>query len=115
MLTKVALTLAFTAVTFMYANPPSRIEAIFDSTGQFLTVRADHPTRDMNKHYIKLIVIKLNGKEIINQSMMSQANAEHQDAVYKIVDAKSGDKIEAEATCNIFGSKSITIVAPGKK
>ena len=114
MLTKITLTLSITAVVFLFANPPSRLEAVLDSTGQFLTVRADHPTRDINKHYIKLIVIKLNDKEIISQSLASQADAEYQDAVYKIVDAKSGDKIEAEATCNIFGSKSITIIAPGK-
>jgi hypothetical protein len=115
MVKKIALTLTVAMVVFLSATPPSRIEAAFDSTGQILSVRVDHATRNVNNHYIKLITVKLNGRLIISQSLASQADAVYQDAVYKIIDARSGDKIEIEATCSMFGSKSVTITAPGRK
>ena len=95
------------------ANPPDSLRMNLDSTG-LLTVQVFHLVKDPAKHYITKVVVELNGKTIIQQSLSSQTDNKVQELIYKIIDAKVKDKIAVTANCNITGKKK-DILTVGEK
>ena len=71
-----------------------------------------HEVKDASEHIINKVVVKLNGKEILKQEFLTQENTEKQTVIYQIHDAKSGDKLEVTAHCNVFGKKKETVQIP---
>ncbi|MDH5185556.1 MAG: thiosulfate oxidation carrier complex protein SoxZ [candidate division WOR-3 bacterium] len=102
-------------ITSAIAHPPDSLELNLDSTG-ILSIKVFHTVKDEAKHYITKIVVELNGKEIIQQSVNSQVSKNEQHALYRIIDAQEGDKITVTAICNITGKKKETLMktAPEK-
>jgi len=86
------------------AHPPDSLRLSLDST-QLLTIQVFHPVKNPVKHYINKVVVDLNGKTIIEQSLSSQTDNKVQELIYKIIDAKVKDKITVTANCNITGRK----------
>ena len=95
------------------AHPPDSLSMRLDSTG-LLTINIFHPVKDQAKHYINKVLVELNGKTIIEQSLNSQTDKNVQDIIYKIIDAKAKDKIAVTAYCNITGKKKYTLTVMEK-
>lgn len=93
--------LAFSIVAF--AHPPLDIIFNYDSKNKVLSVGILHPVEDLQKHFIKKINIKVNGKDWIAQNFSNQIKLEAQAASFAVVDLKKGDIIEVLAICNQSG------------
>lgn len=96
-------------------HAPKDIAAGFDIEEHLLKVVVTHDTRDASKHFVDRIEIKLNGVNILEQQFASQQDKAVQEAVYRIIDAKVGDKIEVVAGCNISGRKKATVTVKKPK
>jgi len=92
-----------------FGHPPDSLSLDYNQETHILKVTAFHPTKDVFKHIIAKIVVKLNNKEVVAQEFLSQMNREKQEVVYMLFDAKAGDKITVIATCNVYGKGKKTI------
>ncbi len=96
----------------LFAHGPDKITLTWTSGENLLTVDVEHGVSNTESHYIDDIKIELNGEEIIVQKWDKQETAEGQTAVYKITQAKPGDKIEVTADCSKIGKMSQTLEIP---
>ena len=102
--------IALTALaTSGFGHPPSAVTARFDTDEHLLTITVMHDVRDAAKHYIDQIEVEHNGKKIIEQRFKQQIDLNTQEALYRIIDARVGDKIKVTARCSISGKKSVEI------
>ena len=90
-------------------HPASKIHVNYNPTDQMLIVIADHSTKDVSKHWIDQIIVKLNKEEIIQKTFNYQLDIEKQKAVYFIPDVKKGDEIVVITRCNVYGKKKAKI------
>jgi hypothetical protein len=97
-----------------FGHPPSGMTARFDTDEHLLTVTVMHSVKDAAKHYIDEIEVDLNGKQMIKQQFNRQTDMKLQEVVYKVIDARVGDKIKVTADCNISGKKSLEITVEKK-
>jgi hypothetical protein len=109
---RISILLGF-VVAFLYpatimAHPPKGLAAEYDIAAQKLTVRIDHGSFSPSMHYINKVEIKKNGQPAIDQTYKSQPDKNPFEYTYEIP-AKVGDILEIKASCNIFGSKTISI------
>jgi hypothetical protein len=93
------------------AHPASDIEMNYDTENKVIKVTMTHVTKDQSEHFINKVVIQVNGKRRIEQTYPEQKDKQTQNALFLIIDLKSGDKIDITAHCNVFGKlkKSFTI------
>jgi len=104
------LLLAFSSA---YAHAPGKVDPEFDLNEQLLKVRVQHQVKDEAKHYVSQVIVELNGKKIIEQTLETQESLAGEKLVYRITDAGIGDTIAVTAVCNISGKKKVSIkVAP---
>ena len=92
-----------------FGHPPSAVTARFDTDESLLTVNVMHSVRDAAKHFVDEIEVEINGKKMIEQKFARQTDMGMQEVVYRVIDAKVGDKIKVTAGCNISGKKSVEI------
>lgn len=108
-----ALILALVLLTPLVAHPPSNIELEYDPETGILSVEVAHGVSDASKHYVNEVEVELNGVKLIEQSFRTQVDGEKQHAVYKVIDARVGDKFTVEAYCNISGKKKAQLEVTG--
>lgn len=89
----------------LVAHSPKGVDLDYDAETGVLSVEIAHSVNNASKHYIYKVVVELNGKRIVEQKFKSQTDEEIQQVLYKIIDAKEGDKISITAYCNISGKK----------
>ena len=92
-----------------YATPPQDVKVSYDANSQTLTVTITHKTLSKSLHYIKYVDIKKNGTLVSNNKYDNQPDPEMFTYTYNLA-AVEGDKLEITASCNIFGSKTTTLV-----
>ena len=97
------LILVFAVSASLYSHPASKMNAVFDIEKSLLNIDFDHQVKDRMQHFIFVVSVELNGKEIINQKLHSQEDLLKGSLVYKISDAKAGDKLTVKARCNKGG------------
>lgn len=90
------------------AHPPKSLTAAYDIQSQKLTVRIDHGSFSPSMHYINKVEVKKNGQPVINQTYKNQPDKNPFEYTYEIP-AKAGDVLEIKATCNMYGSKTVSI------
>jgi hypothetical protein len=96
------------------AHPPDSIAAEYDTLVQTLKIRIMHNVKDAQKHYINKVEVKINGSKKVEQSSSRQSDNTAQELVYRIIEAKPGDRLTVEARCNITGKlKAEFIFGPG--
>lgn len=93
----------FMSGSFALAHPPADIIVNYNSNNKILSVGIAHTVENPQKHFIRLITIKVNGKDWITQNFSNQINADTQAASYAVVDLKKGDLVEVTAYCNKKG------------
>jgi thymidine kinase len=97
------------------ANPPKTVSAEYDLAAQKLTVKIDHSSFSPSMHYIKTVEVTKNGKVVLAQAYKNQPDKNPFEYSYDLP-AAAGDVLEIKATCNMYGSKTIsmTITKPIK-
>jgi hypothetical protein len=112
-LTAVIIGIALTAS--LYSHPATEITAKFNAPTKSLILTYLHAVKDNADHYISEVKIELNGKLIITQSLSKQENNISGDLMFKIPEAKEGDKITIKTKCNKIGTKDYTLTVSGKE
>jgi hypothetical protein len=108
-----AVLLFFAQVAVAYAHPPSDIKITFDPATKKVNAVIMHRVNNVLSHYIKKVVVTINGKAIIEDEFFRQDNKISQTVTYVLPDIKDGDVISVEGYCSISGSltQEITIGA----
>jgi desulfoferrodoxin (superoxide reductase-like protein) len=97
-----------------YANAPQDVKLEYNALTQNLAVTITHNSSSSGFHYIKYVEIKKNSVVLSTEKYDSQPAGTFT-YNYK-VPAVAGDKLEVNATCNIFGSKTAAVtVSPATK
>ena len=109
------ITILMGALQPALSHPPGEVKLSFNAESHLLKVEALHPTKDVLKHIISKVEIKLNEKDLIEQIFLSQMNTEFQEVTFFIIDAKPGDEITVIAHCNVYGKKKGKIQIPEKQ
>ena len=94
-----------------FAHPPKSVTATYDRATKSVTIIAEHQVKDVAAHYIDEIEIEVNGKNVAKAEYKVQSSLESHQAVIVIGDVAPGSKIEVDASCNKFGSKSVKFTA----
>ncbi len=102
----------FVLASMSFAHPPTSVSS--QLKGDMLTVDIVHPVRDPSAHYIYEVVVKVNGKKVIEQFFPLQ-NGNEQKAHYFMPGLKPSDEIEIFAECNKGGSKILKTMAEPMK
>lgn len=102
------------AVSMFYAHNPKDVKLAYDAAKGELSVTVEHLIKetkqpDPTKHYIKEIIVSLNGTKGETKTFKSQESTDFQKAMFKLK-AKKGDKIAVTANCVISGTKTVELV-----
>ncbi len=111
-LTAVIICIALTSA--LYSHPVTEIRAKFSPSAKNLALTYLHPVKDGKDHYISEVKIELNGKTVITQTLSLQDNIASGDLMFKIPEAKDGDKITIKTKCNKLGNKDHSITVGSK-
>lgn len=83
-----------------FAHQAEDMVVAYDEKNKVVSIGVIHLTDNPEKHFIKEVTVKLNGKEIIRQAFLGQQDPKVQAVSYVIEDAKDKDTIEVVATCS---------------
>lgn len=86
------------------AHPASKVIVTYKD-GK-LTVQANHKVKDASDHYIKTVVVYVNGEAVQTLDLTGQNSVNSETLVVNLPDLKKGDVVEVKTTCNKFGTKS---------
>lgn len=95
--------------TMLMAHPPKSIDIKYSPDQKKLTVEMPHGVKDVKDHYIKTIVINVDGKVVKTIDLKEQTSKAKENIDIELPDIKSGSEISVKATCNKFGSKTNSI------
>ena len=90
------------------ADPPRDITLIYNLQTQTLTVTITHPSTFIGLHYINQLKISKNNVLVEKNDYKSQTDKNGFVYTYKIP-AAPNDILEVTASCNIQGSKTVTL------
>jgi hypothetical protein len=101
------------SVGVFYAHPPENVALKYDPALKMIIVDITHKIKSSTvtnpmKHYIKDIIIAVNGKRVISENIVFQ-QSDDGEAGYYLLNVKSGDKVSVTAACNISGMKTESI------
>jgi len=101
------IVVVFVAST-LWAHSPKKLELKYSKVSKELSIKAPHKVKDVKKHYISYVLIKLNGEEKKKIEYTEQTSKKS--FTVKIpLDAKVDDAIEVTAKCNKLGKKTGTL------
>jgi len=91
----------------LMAHPPKKIEAKYNAEKKTIQITLNHDVKDVAAHFIKTVIISVNGKEVLTKSIEKQSSLENEDITIELKDVKSGDEIVITGVCNKFGKKTM--------
>ena len=104
--------LVLPAVSF--ATPPTSISLSYDLAKGSLHVEAVHPSFNLDKSYVRLMNVYVNGQQVstLNYFRQSDYNKFSDDVS---LTAQAGDVIKVELFCSLGGdmSQELTVAKPG--
>lgn len=104
-----AFVLSLIAFSILNAHPASDVKAVFETETSLLRIDYTHKVSDGSSHFIFDVEVSLNGKKAVKQELWKQETNNGGSLIYKIIDAKPGDKITVFTECNKGGKKSQTV------
>jgi len=110
-LTSLAMTLVCTTISF--ASPPTSITLTYNFSKGSLHVEAVHPSFNLDKSYVRLMNVYLNGVQVSTLNYFRQNDYnEFTDDVP--LTAQAGDIIRVELFCTLGGdmTKDLTVIKP---
>jgi hypothetical protein len=99
-------------VTPAAANPPSDMSVSYQELSRTLAVTITHPVPNPQSHYIREVLVTINGKTVNDSFYTSQPAPDTFTYTYPI-DTVTGDEIGVTATCSLTGSISRTLYNTG--
>ena len=103
-----AMTLAFLLLLFIplsFATPPTSIALSYDQTKEALYVEAAHSSFNLEKSFVRLIVVYVNDSEVSRKNYFRQDDYEKfSDEID--VSAEAGDVIKVDVFCSLGGEMS---------
>lgn len=90
------------------AHPASKV--ILKYKDGKLDINIVHKVKNYNTHYIKTVVIYVNGEVVETMELKHQNDVDYSTFLIKMPNLKKGDVVEVKTTCNKFGNKSGKIV-----
>lgn len=103
---KSILTLIFLSFAgLLMAHPPKSVNLTYNKEGKIKIVVV-HNVKDVATHYIKQMIIFVDGKQVKTLDFKTQTNVKEEDVEVVVPEVKSGSEVKVKATCNIFGSKT---------
>jgi hypothetical protein len=94
------------------ANPPTEMLLSYNEQSRDLSVVITHPVPDPQAHYIKNVIVSINGKMVNDSQYTSQPAPDIFTYTYPIVTVP-GDKIEVTASCVLAGSLTRQLYTAG--
>ena len=85
------------------ANPPSDMSVSYQELSRTLAVTITHPVPNPQSHYIREVLVTINGRTVNDSFYTSQPTPDTFTYSYP-VDTKPGDEIAVTATCVLAGS-----------
>ena len=97
--------------TFSWATAPSAIDMEYDAENKIFHVEVKHISHNMNKHYIRRLIVYKNDEEVgkFTYPKQTSPNGLIEDLP---LEAKSGDIIRVSAICNEAGPSEETFTIP---
>lgn len=86
------------------ADPAKKVNLSYQNG--VLKIEALHKVKDVTKHYIELVTVKINGKEIKKIPLKEQSSPEAAVVEVTLPDLPKGTQIEVNTRCNEYGEKS---------
>jgi hypothetical protein len=93
------------------ATPPSSVVLAYSQKTSDLDVTITHPVMGMKEHYIKEVILTVNGNVVSDSAYTSQPDDTFT-YTYPLA-LKPGDSVEATAICSLSGSGTGTFILPG--
>lgn len=94
------------------AHPPSDMSVTYYELSKDLSVSITHPVPNAGEHYIKEVIVSINGKVVNTSRYTSQPVQDTFTYTYPI-ETVTGDEIQVTATCSLAGSISRTLYNTG--
>lgn len=104
-----ALMMLVAVPLFVRADPPKKLTVTYNTETKKLNIEILHSVKDVTSHYIDLISIKVNGKEVQVIKPKKQSDAKNETVNVSVPEITKGSKVTVKARCNKFGSKSKTV------
>ena len=92
--------------TVVRADPPKKVNLSYQSETKKLKIEAIHPVKNVTEHYLDLISISVDGKEVKALKPKKQSSAAGENIEIVVPEIKAGSQVEVKARCNEFGSKT---------
>lgn len=91
---------------YLFADPAKKVNVTYNPETKILKIEAVHPVANVSGHFIDVIKILVDGKEVkvIKPSKQSSLKAEVVEVEIGVL--KKGSKVEVKTHCNQFGDKS---------
>ncbi|MEQ8152543.1 MAG: hypothetical protein ABRQ32_06535 [Smithellaceae bacterium] len=96
------------------ANSPSDVQLTYLDKEQTLQVRITHKSFVPNSHYIAKVEIQKNSEKPLVYEYKSQSDKEAFTYTYKLP-LNKGDRVDVNVICNLFGSRSSSMIYAGPK
>jgi hypothetical protein len=98
--------LVFLAPWLGFAHAPAKVNLEFEKKTQFIRITYEHKVKDAGDHFVYLVKVRLNKKDLIEQNLGRQDDENGGLLIYKINEAKIGDTVEVRLYCNKAGNKT---------
>ena len=99
-------------VTPVAAHPPSDMTVSYNELSRLLIVTITHQVPNPQNHYIKEVLVTINGKTVNDSFYTSQPAPDTFTYTYPI-DTKTTDEITVTASCSLTGSLTRTLYNTG--
>lgn len=91
-----------------HADAPQDVKIQYDAGAQTLTVTIAHASSFPGFHHIKTVEVRKNSAVAVTSTYDSQPDKSPFSYTYKLA-AAPGDKLDVTVTCNLSGSKTVTL------
>ncbi len=91
---------------FIYVKPDPAKKIILSYNHGLLYIEVIHPVKNVNSHFIDMIKIMVDGKEVKKIKLTKQSSPEAEIQELVITEIKPGCTVEVKTHCNEFGNKS---------
>ena len=82
----------------------------YNLSTQTLSLLISHDVSDPLVHYVNLVIVRVNGSQVLSTPYTNQSSASGGSYVYSPIIATNGSRIEVIATCIESGSASACII-----
>ena len=106
---------AFSALTVnVLAHTPAGVAVQYNEKSEYLDVAITHPVDNPGTHYVKRVTIRQGSAVLSDTSYTTQPDISDFNYSYFLPGLKGSDgQITVDAECNIFGSRSGTLMLTG--